>query len=61
MYWWEEERLLSPKDKEAIAKAKAQRWEDIDENTAETEVGRRWLHDIAMRKYHTDEFNADML
>ena len=61
MYWWEEERFLTQKDKEAIARAKVQRWEDIDENSAETEIGRLRLRQIVMRKYHTDEFNADML
>ena len=58
MNWWQEERLLTEKDKRAVEKAKSQDWQDIDENTAETVLGRRWVHDIAMRKMHREEFAA---
>lgn len=61
MYWWEEERLLTEKDKAAIAKAKSQPWEEIDEDSAETEIGKRWVHDIASSKYHREEFRTGML
>lgn len=53
--WWEIEKLLTPKDKEAIAKARSLPWEDISEDWAETELGRREIHSIIMDKYHRDE------
>ena len=59
--WREREKLFTQKDKEAIEKAKAARWEDIDEDWAETDAGRYELHDIIMRKYHRDEYRAGML
>lgn len=34
------ERLYTPKDKEAIAKARSLDWTEIDEDWAETEAGR---------------------
>lgn len=37
MPWWEREKLLTPKDKEAIQKAIQTYYADIDENWAETE------------------------
>lgn len=49
---------MTEKDKEAIEKAKSLPWEVIDENSAETEIGRKWVHDIIMRKYHREEFQA---
>ena len=61
MPWWEREKLLTEKDKEAIVKAKGQYFGDIDENSAETEAGRYELHSIFMRKYHRDEYLAGML
>ena len=62
MPWWEREKLLTPKDKEAIRKAKScSDWTEIDENSAETEAGRYELHDIIMRKYHREEFRVGML
>lgn len=61
LMWWEEERLLTETDKVAIEKAKTQAWEDIDEDTAETEIGRRWVHDIATRKYHYEEARSGLL
>ena len=60
MPWWDREKLFTQKDKEAIEKAKASRWEDIDEDWAETEAGRDELHSIIMRKYHRDEYRAGM-
>lgn len=60
MMWWEEERLLTEKDKAAILLAKSQDWTEIDENTAETVIGRKRIHDIIMRKYHRDEYRTGM-
>lgn len=59
--WWEREKLLTEKDKQAIQNAIYTRWEDIDENAAETEAGRYELHRITMRKMHDAEFAAGML
>ena len=56
--WWEEEKLLTEKDKKAIAKAKETQWEEIDENWAETELGREELRKIARRKYRDEEWLA---
>lgn len=61
MMWWEEDRLLTEKDKEAIEKAKKQSWTKIDEDSAETLIGKRRLHSIAMRKFHYEEFQAGLL
>ena len=52
---------MTEKDKALVEKARHQRWEDIDEDAADTEEGRRALHDIAIRKYHYDEYKAGML
>lgn len=60
MQWWEREKLLTPKDKEAIDKAKHSCWEEIEEDWAETEAGRYEIHSIMMRKYHRDEHLAGM-
>ena len=60
MNWWEEERLLTDKDRAAISKAREQDWTEIDEDSAETEIGRRRIHAIIMRKYHRDEYKAGM-
>lgn len=61
MMWWEEERLLTDRDRAAIDKARTQDWTEIDEDTAETEIGKRRLHEMAMWKYHRDEANAGMI
>lgn len=61
MMWWEEERLLTDKDREAIDKAKKQDWTEIDEDSAETVIGKRWIREIIMRKYHRDEYKTGML
>ena len=58
--WWEREKLLTEKDKQAIAKAKETPWEEIDENWAETPLGKKWVHDIATTKYHREEYAAGM-
>lgn len=52
--WWEIEALLTPKDKEAIATAKHQRWEDIDPETAETPLERDEIETIRRDKYHRE-------
>lgn len=61
MPWWERKKLFTQKDKEAIARAQASCWEDIDEDWAETEAGRYEIHSIIMRKYHRDEYRAGIL
>ena len=61
MMWWERERLLTEKDKEAINTARRQYYGDIDEESAETIHGREVLHEIIMRKYHAEEFSAGIL
>lgn len=60
MYWWEEEKLLTERDREAIAAAKKMDWTEIDETSAETPTGRRWVHGIAMRKMRRCECVAGM-
>ena len=61
MPWWERERLFTDADRKAIKKAIYSRWEDIDEDSAETEAGRAELHSIIMRKFRHDEFQSQML
>ncbi len=53
--------MLTEHDKALIEQARHQRWEDIDEDAAETEEGRKALHDIAVSKYHYDEYKSGML
>ena len=52
---------MTEHDKQLVARAKNQCWEDIDEDLAETPEGRQALHDIAIRKYHYDEYKAGMI
>lgn len=52
--------FLPDSDKELIEKALGQRWEDIDEDKASTRLARKILHDIAITKYHLDEYKAGM-
>lgn len=61
LQWWEREKLLTEKDREAIQKAMYTRWEDIDENAAETEAGKYEIQSIRSRKRHNDEWLAGML
>jgi len=59
--WWEEEKLLTEKDKKAIAHARTQYYGEIDENEAETELGRQKVRNIILRKYHNEEYSAGIL
>lgn len=59
--WWEIEKLLTPKDKEAVAKAKSLHYGDIKEDDAETDLGRQELHRIILEKYHNEEASAGMI
>lgn len=59
--WWEREKLLTEKDKQAVQRAIHSHYADIDEGWAETEYGRDELHSIIMRKYHQEEALAGML
>ena len=56
--WWEREKLLTDKDKQAIRKAVNLHYAEIDENEAETEAGRYELHSIVMRKFRNEEWLA---
>ena len=58
--WWEREKLLTDKDRQAIRKAIQSYYADIDENWAETELGREELRKIAGRKYRQEEWLAGM-
>lgn len=49
-------KMLPEHDQRLIEEAQCQRWEEIDEDAAETEEARQVLHDIAIRKYHRDEY-----
>lgn len=59
--WWEREKLLTEKDKQAIQRAINCHYADIDEDWAETEAGRVEIHSIIMRKYHNEEYIAGLL
>ena len=58
--WQERKKLLTDKDKQAIQKAIQSYYADIDENRAETELGREELREIARRKYRDEEWLAGM-
>lgn len=60
LMWWEREKLLTTKDKQAIQKAIQTYYADIDENWAETELGREELRKIERRKYRDEEWLAGM-
>lgn len=52
---------MTVKDQQAIEKAKASNWTEIDEGWAETEAGREEVHRIKMWMYHREERIAGML
>lgn len=52
---------LTAKDQQAIEKARASDWTEIDEGWAETEAGKEEVHRIKMRMYHREERIAGML
>ena len=56
-----ETKQLTEKDRQAIQRANASRWEDIDESWAQTEAGRNEVHRIMTRKYHRDEHSLGIL
>jgi len=58
MQWWERQQLLTDQDREAIERARDLDWSEIDEDWAETELGRQELHNIIISKYHDEEFGA---
>lgn len=47
---------MNKHDERLVQEAMYKRWEEIDEDEAETEEGRQKLHEIAVRKYHQDEY-----
>ena len=59
--WWEREKLLTERDRQAIQLAIHTYYADIDEGWAETEAGKNELHSIIMRKYHQEEFKAGIV
>ena len=58
--WWEREKLLTERDKQAIQRAIHSHYADIDENWAETELGREELRKIVRRKFRDEEWLAGM-
>lgn len=53
--------MLTERDEQLIKEARRMGWEEIDEDAAESVEGRQILHDIAVTKYHREEFSAGML
>ena len=49
---------MTEHDQQLIEQARKSRWEDIDEDAAETKEGRDELRRIIMRKYHKDELRS---
>lgn len=53
---------LPEHDKKLIAKALTERrWEDIDEDAAITEEGKKILHNIAVHAWHMEEGRLGMI
>lgn len=55
---------MNEHDKELVEKAwrvSPYDWSSIDENEAETEEGKRKLHDIMTYKYHMEEALCDCI
>ena len=61
MPWWEREKLLTAKDKDAVQRAIYAAWEEIDTDWAETDAGRYELDRIRSSKMHRDEYAAGLL
>lgn len=59
--WWEREKMLSAKDREAIYEARCLDWTEIDPDRADTPAGRVEIRDILTSKYHREEDSADIL
>lgn len=57
----QQDKPLPEHDQELIRKARGQRWEEINEDAAETEDARQILHDIAIQKYHREEYLLGVL
>ena len=47
---------MNEHDRRLVQQAIYKRWEEIDEDAAETAEGKAKLHEIAVRKYHQDEY-----
>lgn len=58
--WWEQEKHLTERDREAVNRAGVSDWEYIEEDWAETPLGRKMVHDIAFSKYQRDLHKAGM-
>jgi len=61
LFWWDQEKLYTDKDRDAFAIAKRQGWPDIDPGTAETDAGRYHLEDMIITKYHNEEHRCGIL
>lgn len=49
-------KKMNEHDRRLVQQAIYKRWEEIDEDEAETPEGKAKLHEIAVRKYHHDEY-----
>lgn len=58
--WWEQEKHLTDKDRDAIQRAGVSDWEYIDEDWAETPLGKKKVKDIKFSKYYREEYAAGM-
>ena len=56
-----QDKPIPEHDQELINKARSQRWEEIDEDAAETEDARTILHDIIIHKYHREEYRFGVI
>ena len=54
-------RIMTEKDKRLIEDARHLSWDQIDEEKAETEEGRKILHKMIMDGYHQEEELAGIL
>ena len=52
---------ITDHDKKLIEAAKHLSWDQIDEEKAETEEGRKILHKMIMDGYHREEWQAGIL
>ncbi len=51
--------MMTDRDKDLVRAAQDQRdWTMIDEDSAETEEGKKELHSICMNLYHREEYAA---
>ena len=56
--WWERERMLTDKDRDAIHTARCLDWTEINPDSAETIAGKIEIKNILTTKYHREETSA---